>query len=229
MIKNSTTGKVYKNAAEAAHDLSVTQKDIRLHLNGSVRSIRGNRLVYISKKRIRIRRPHLQKPVRCIDTGRVYVSVRSAAKAHGISVDQLSRLLNGRRVSSTINNVRFEWYVMSKRVKIIETGEIFASAADCAAVLGCSVGMVVHCLKGRRKTAKGCTVEYTNVPARFDGFVKPPAATPVAIRDAAGRLFDSYADLARFKGVTPERARAIVLKHGYYKEPHHHDLFGPLV
>lgn len=113
---------------------------------------------------------------------------------------------------------------MSKNVRIVETGELFRSASDCAAILKVSTGAVVHCLKGRRKTVAGCTVVYDFVPR---GFPRKPRVRRL-IYDDQGRFYFSYLELARAKGITPARARTIVLRHGIYKEPHHNDLFGPI-
>lgn len=113
---------------------------------------------------------------------------------------------------------------MSKNVRIVETGELFRSAADCAAVLHVTTAAVVHCLKGRRKTVAGCTVVYDFVPL---GFPRKPRVRRM-IFDEQGRFYFTYSELAQVKGITPARARTIVLRHGVFKEPHRNDLFGPI-
>lgn len=116
---------------------------------------------------------------------------------------------------------------MSKSVKIVETGERFRSAADCAAVLRVTTAAVVHCLKGRRKTVAGCTVVYDGYGLILYKERKPQVRR--IIYDDAGRWYEGYSHLARVKGITPARARTLVLRDGVYKERRpHNDLFGPL-
>lgn len=108
MIKNLENGEVYMNATHAAYALSVTSKDIRLHLNGSVRNIRGAKLKYVRapKKRKKHTRPDLQKPVECVENGRVYISVKSAARQFKVKPCVMSRKI-GRK--SRIGGFTFTW------------------------------------------------------------------------------------------------------------------------
>lgn len=49
----------------------------------------------------------------------------------------------------------------TKKVRVVETGEVYLSAAACADALGISPSSVHHVLKcGQKKTA-GVTIEYT--------------------------------------------------------------------
>lgn len=47
-----------------------------------------------------------------------------------------------------------------KRVKIIETGQIFRTARECADYVGGDYSSVYSCLRGERKTHRGYTYEY---------------------------------------------------------------------
>ncbi len=47
-------------------------------------------------------------------------------------------------------------------IRIIETGEIFASQIECADLIGGNQGSISHCLSGRRQTHKGFHFEYVN-------------------------------------------------------------------
>lgn len=47
-----------------------------------------------------------------------------------------------------------------RRVKIIETGEVFDSVSDCARAIGGYVSNVDNCLAGRRHTCMGYRFEY---------------------------------------------------------------------
>lgn len=48
----------------------------------------------------------------------------------------------------------------SKRMRIIETGEEFSSAVECAKSINGSYADIYHCLNGERKTHKGYHYEY---------------------------------------------------------------------
>ncbi len=112
MIKNLENGEVYQNATHAALILSVTSKDICLHLGGTVRNIRGSKLKYIyaPKKSKKRKRPDLQKPVQCIENGRVYVSIKSAAKQLKVRPHVMSRHLKKVGRKSRIRGFTFKWF-----------------------------------------------------------------------------------------------------------------------
>ena len=50
--------------------------------------------------------------------------------------------------------------ISRKRMRIIETGEEFPSAVDCAKSINGSYANIYHCLNGERKTHKGYHYEY---------------------------------------------------------------------
>lgn len=116
---------------------------------------------------------------------------------------------------------------MTKAIRCRETGEVWRSAVQTAQVLGVTPGAVVHHLKGRQPTVAGVTLEYAP-----DVYFKPVARSPVVlVRDDQGRLYAGYTTLARMKGVTPAKARAIALKNGgVYRERGSvtNDLFGDI-
>lgn len=117
MIHNITKNTIYRDVAEAAHALCVRRKDIYAHLRGHYVHINGDRLKYILPKNNRkkpIVRDDLRKPVRCLDTGRVYVSQSAAAKAYRVSVQVMSQHLN-RTGHLRIHGVMFEWVHRPKR------------------------------------------------------------------------------------------------------------------
>ena len=121
---------------------------------------------------------------------------------------------------------------MSKMVRIVETGEVYRSASDVAAVLGCTVGAVVHCLKGRMPTVKGVTVRYNTERT----FLEPPTEKPPRIRiisDTNGRRYYGYIAVAAAFGITSARARTLTIRNnGIFpatETPRHDDdLFGPI-
>lgn len=115
MIKNLTTGETYKDVAEAARALGVYKRRISDHLSGYYAHIDTIRL-----KRIRIRLPKkyrpvrndLRKPVRCLETRKVYVSVTSAAKSFNVRTSAISRCIAS---GAALNGYHFE-FVTPKRV-----------------------------------------------------------------------------------------------------------------
>lgn len=115
---------------------------------------------------------------------------------------------------------------MSKNVQIVETGEYFRSAAHCARTLGVSTGMVVHCLKGRRKTVAGCTVIYAFVPK---GTPRQPCPRRI-IYDDLGHWYEGYSHIARMHDLTPAKARTVTMRNGgvFPTRKPHNDLFGPI-
>lgn len=116
LIKNLTTGESYRTVTAAAAILTVSIKDIRMHLSGKIRRIRGQRLICIETKkpRKRRRRDDLRKPIICIETKREYVSVTSAAKQFKVSVSDLSKHLRGHR--GDVKGFTFEYLDKSKPV-----------------------------------------------------------------------------------------------------------------
>jgi len=49
--------------------------------------------------------------------------------------------------------------LMGKRVKIVETGEVFKSLTACARAINGQPGNISHCLSGRRRSHRGFTFE----------------------------------------------------------------------
>ena len=45
-------------------------------------------------------------------------------------------------------------------IRIVETGEVFESIAECARRIGCSAPAIRHCLTGRNQTCRGYHFEY---------------------------------------------------------------------
>ena len=50
--------------------------------------------------------------------------------------------------------------LQNKPLRVIETGDIYPSAYECARQLGCDQRHINHCLMGKRKTHKGYHFEY---------------------------------------------------------------------
>lgn len=105
MIKNVTTGDVYKNATEAAKSLRVTVKMVLMHLDANEKrtkfaSVRGCKLKEVRdkvRKRQRNTRPDLRIEIRCNMTGARYTSIKQAAKIAGVLYSMMYRHLYKRK------------------------------------------------------------------------------------------------------------------------------------
>ena len=109
-------------------------------------------------------------PVRCVDTGEAFASIRQASKALGVPYYAVRRLaLCSRR---TAGGLRFELLDdgegrppegapggQSVPVRCLETGEVFASVADAARSLGVAPGSVDSVLDRPGRTTCGLHFE----------------------------------------------------------------------
>jgi hypothetical protein len=108
---------------------------------------------------------------------------------------------------------------MSKALRLNEGGKIFRSAAACAAWLGVTRSAVTNHLKGRAPTVKGFTISYIqSVPHRFPPATHPPKRI---IFGDDGRFYLTYSEVARANGITPAKARSIILSQpdGVFRMP----------
>lgn len=121
-----------------------------------------------------------RKPVRIIETGEVFKSIRDCAKAIGTTDGSVKRALTGEY--KTAVGLTFEYATPDevnaysyrenessskavhkpyrKPVRIIETGEVYPSSGACARAIGGDQGTITACLKGRHKTHHGYHYEY---------------------------------------------------------------------
>lgn len=84
--------------------------------------------------------------------------------------------INGNKYDNRVENL--EWTTQSQivrhayrtglnkgrrtPVRIVETGEVFESLAECAMRIGCTTGNISDCLVGRRSTCRGYHFEYVD-------------------------------------------------------------------
>ena len=231
MIKNVTTDQEYASVAEAANALGVRQYEIKQHLSGEIRRVRGCLLRLIERKRKkRIVRDDLKVGVHCITNGKIYSSITQAAKIVGVQRHVMIDHLNGRRPKDIQGQKYERMQPVSKVVRNLDTGELYRSTHDAAHALGVSPGAVVHCLKGRQKTVAGVKLAYETRQAFLHGKPSPRRL----IRDEQGNIYKGYTALAKAKGLTPARARVLVLREpdGVFRQRvttrRTNDLFAPI-
>ena len=55
-----------------------------------------------------------------------------------------------------------EGLIHRRKMRIVETGEVYESAVECAKQIGGSFANIYHCLNGERKTHRGYHYEYVD-------------------------------------------------------------------
>lgn len=120
----------------------------------------GNQI--ISKHHAKTRR------IVCINTQEIFISGKEAGLAHNIPKSSIHKCCNG--TSDTAGGKVWQYYdewllkpkqIVSKRngnskkVKCIETGEVFDSVTDAARAMDCARETIRDVCKGKGKTAKG--------------------------------------------------------------------------
>lgn len=120
------------------------------------------------------------QPVRIVETGEVFESVRECARAIRGNDTNIIRCLHGRQanhlgftyeyaneedVNARANDERRSLErrrgITSKRsVRIVETGETFPSINACARAINGDAPTIIGCLNGKHKTHKGYHYEY---------------------------------------------------------------------
>ena len=120
------------------------------------------------------------QPVRVIETGEVFGSIKECARAIGGDERHITKCLRG--MQNTHLGLTYEYadkysinmlpcdysrsYACAKRVpyrravRIIETGEVFPSIGECARSINGDSASIVGCLSGRHHTHRGYHYEY---------------------------------------------------------------------
>lgn len=123
-----------------------------------------------------------RRPVRVVESGEVFPSIRECARAIGGDDTNIGRCLRGhfksyRGLTFEYADVNPDDVVRSdgavsrscssnepyrKPVKIVETGVIYPSVRACAQSIGGDQPTITGCLKGRHKTHKGYHYEWVD-------------------------------------------------------------------
>lgn len=114
------------------------------------------------------------KRVRCLDTGAVFDSIKDASEACGIDARRISDVLKGRRKSNSY--LRWEYVEerdkkrnLQRKVRCIETGEIFDTPAEASKKMGTESNAIYLALYGISKTSLGYHWEYADDIDLLDG------------------------------------------------------------
>lgn len=68
--------------------------------------------------------------------------------------------INGDTFDNRVENLA--WIRKYRRVRVIETGEVFHSRSACAFAIGGISANIDQCIRGKRKTHRGFTFEYVD-------------------------------------------------------------------
>lgn len=174
-------------------------------------------------------------PVRCVDTGESFASIRQASKALGVPYSAVRRAaLCSRR---TAGGLRFELLDDGEGrpsegtpggqrvpVRCLETGEVFASVADAARALG-TKGPSVSAVMAQGRAYRG--LHFKKEPSCRGPFAAPGRskaarrAAPLQRRRSTpcecvetGELFPSAACAARAVGVASKRVLDVLDREG---------------
>ena len=126
------TGVMYESITEAAETLGLNTSSIS-HAIRRGNGLHGYHFKYADESRNRpivTDKRYKQVPVMCVETGRVYESLKSAAMANGTTVGNISSAINtGGRVCGLHFQIADEKPV-DRRIACLETGEVFESIEE---------------------------------------------------------------------------------------------------
>lgn len=121
-----------------------------------------------------------QRPVRVIESGEVFESIKACARALGGDDRHIGECLAGRQrthlgltfeeadendVNMTRSSISKSYEFIDKKtfkrpIRITETGEVYPSIRECARSINGDQGTISGCLSGKHKTHKGYHYEY---------------------------------------------------------------------
>ena len=112
------------------------------------------------------------RKIRCVETGEIFDSIKTAAEHYGLKRPNISAVLAGKNKTSG----GFHWeYVdgqppqhrpekmrrkVSKPVRCVETGVVYESLTKAAEVFGVSYSAIANAVKGRNELSCGCHWEF---------------------------------------------------------------------
>ena len=168
------TGKVYLSINSASKATGIEATDIRKSLMGE--DMPNAKFHWVAVDNVdnldvEYSLGNLKTVIRCIETDKFYKSINSAHRLTGVSIQSLSAVLNGR--TKTANNYHWERIpytdsiivehdatkyknsVRRKKVRCIETGEVFKSIAEASRTLNIDAQNISNAVNGNRASAGG--------------------------------------------------------------------------
>lgn len=179
------TNIVYCSIAEASRETGVDSNGISRCCMGKQNIAGGYHWEYVdetcrelaNKNKREIGEATVKKPVRCIETGIVYSSMRNAYKETGIHANSISRCCNGTHKTAggyhweyadddlkneVFNFVKYNKVERYHKVKCIETNVVYSSIKDAKDKTGIHRQCISCACRGVTKTAGGYHWEYTD-------------------------------------------------------------------
>lgn len=112
------------------------------------------------------------RKVRCVETGEIFPSIKSAAEHYGLNSPNISAVLSGKK--KTVGGYHWEYVngqppqqrpekmrkKVSKPVRCIETGVVYESVTKAAKVFGVSDSAIGNAANGKREKSCGCHWEF---------------------------------------------------------------------
>lgn len=107
---------------------------------------------------------HRKVPVRIVETGEVFDSIKECADVIGGTPSVVSNVVNKRYGYVSVQGYHVvradEDYIPRRQIMINETGEIFPNFRACAVAIGGVPSGIHETIHGRRKSYKGYTFSY---------------------------------------------------------------------
>ena len=173
-VKCVETGEIFSSQKAAAEAYNTTTSSISNVLHGKQVTVAGFRFEYVDGSPSETRENRLLKPVRCIETGNIFPTVKEAAKSVGINSRTISAALHGQSFTAAgchwefadgrPANIRPEETRKPRRkpVRCIETGMVYESIRAAANSIGVCSTTIGHAVNGRYEKVSGCHWEFVD-------------------------------------------------------------------
>ena len=154
------------------------------------------------------------RKIRCVETGEIFDSIKTAAEHYGLKRPNISAVLAGKNKTSG----GFHWeYVdgqppqsrseefrkkIGKPVRCVETGVVYESLTKAAEVFGVSYSAIANAVNGLCETSCGFHWEFAKENPPTKQIKKPPKTTAKSIRCVETQeVFKSLREAAEFFGI----------------------------
>lgn len=142
------------------------------HLDGNKKNNHVSNLEWCTRKRNKLHACELglnssQKPIRIVETGEVFRSQNECARHIGGSAAGIHDCKSGKNETHRGYHFEFQddkgdWYtvkrrpsLVKKKVRVVETGNIYDSLTECARAIGGTPSGIATCKMGRQSRHRG--------------------------------------------------------------------------